>query len=75
MNTKAMQRALELDGEKLRQLTGEDHGPVPIEDYLELETCPTCGGEGSLEIPDPQRDDPYYCRVVQCGECNGSGWV
>jgi hypothetical protein len=22
-----MQRALELDGEKLRQLTGEDHGP------------------------------------------------
>lgn len=27
MFTKEMQRALEADGEKLRQLTGEDHGP------------------------------------------------
>lgn len=26
-----MQRALEADGEKLRQLTGEDHGPWPRE--------------------------------------------
>lgn len=26
---KEMQRALEADGEKLRQLTGEDHGPWP----------------------------------------------
>lgn len=25
-----MQRALEGDGEKLRQLTGEDHGPWPL---------------------------------------------
>ena len=28
---KEMMRALEADGEKLRQLTGEDHGPVFIE--------------------------------------------
>jgi len=27
MFTKEMQKALEADGEKLRQLTGEDHGP------------------------------------------------
>lgn len=25
---KEMQKALESDGEKLRQLTGEDHGPI-----------------------------------------------
>lgn len=29
-----MQRALEADGEKLRQLTGEDHGPVFIDTDL-----------------------------------------
>lgn len=28
MMDKEMQRALEADGEKLRALTGEDHGPV-----------------------------------------------
>jgi hypothetical protein len=27
MFTKEMQKALEADGEKLRQMTGEDHGP------------------------------------------------
>jgi len=31
-----MMRALEADGEKLRQLTGEDHGPF----------CPDCMGTG-----------------------------
>jgi hypothetical protein len=39
---KAMQKALEADGEKLRQLTGEDHGP----DFLQDDDCPNCGGEG-----------------------------
>lgn len=28
----AMKKALEADGEKLRQLTGEDHGPWPVYD-------------------------------------------
>lgn len=37
-----MQRALELDGEKLLQLTGEDHGP------WFLDTCPDCGGSGVI---------------------------
>lgn len=32
-----MMKALEADGEKLRQLTGEDHGPVFIHDLLEFD--------------------------------------
>jgi DnaJ-class molecular chaperone len=39
------------------------------------EQCKDCNGEGSLEIPDPQHDDPYYCRVVQCQNCDGNGWL
>ena len=35
-----MQRALELDGEKLRQLTGEDHGPW--DEYPGQAPCPAC---------------------------------
>lgn len=31
---KEMQAALEADGEKLRQLTGEDHGPLQWPDWL-----------------------------------------
>lgn len=31
---KAMMKALEADGEKLRQLTGEDHGPFEVVDAL-----------------------------------------
>jgi hypothetical protein len=44
---KEMQRALEADGEKLRQLTGEDHGPS-FDDYHDdyEDECPNCGGEG-----------------------------
>lgn len=37
-----MRRALIADGEKLRQLTGEDHGP----DFIDEEECWNCGGEG-----------------------------
>lgn len=39
------------------------------------EPCKVCNGEGSLEIPDPQRDDPYYARVVPCENCHGNGWL
>lgn len=38
-------------------------------------TCPECGGEGSVEVPHPQRNDPYYCDVHQCFTCGGSGWI
>lgn len=38
-------------------------------------TCPHCGGEGSHEVPRPFWDDPYYCEVIKCDDCNGSGWA
>jgi len=38
-----MRKALIADGEKLRALTGEDHGPW---DFDEDNYCPNCGGEG-----------------------------
>jgi hypothetical protein len=69
MFTKEMKRALEADGEKLRQLTGEDHGP---EFWI---TCEACCGEGSIEKPHPFPDDPYYCDVIKCDTCNGVGLV
>lgn len=63
-----MMKALEADGEKLRQLTGEDHGPFAL--------CPTCVGLfGMLEFPEPRPDDPYYCRVEPCPDCNGTGYA
>jgi hypothetical protein len=37
-----MREALEADGEKLRQLTGQDHGP----EFLTLATCDACDGLG-----------------------------
>lgn len=52
-----MQRALEADGEKLRQLTGEDHGPF----------CPSCLGLGCIEGSSDQGD------VWTCDDCNGTG--
>lgn len=35
--------------------------------------CPYCGGEGANEIHRPQHDDPGFCEVVKCTECNGTG--
>lgn len=37
-----MQRALEADGEKLRQLTGEDHGPYFLGEDTSFAPCPVC---------------------------------
>lgn len=44
---KEMMRALEEDGEKLRQLTGKDHGPI----FLQAAdpACPECGGTGQRD--------------------------
>lgn len=65
-----MQRALEADGEKLRQLTGEDHGPWV------LATCPACDGAGEWdEGPLPASSgatEPDYRQVI-CPECEGTG--
>lgn len=37
---RAMMKALEADGEKLRQLTGEDHGPIFLADEDEISDNP-----------------------------------
>jgi DnaJ-class molecular chaperone len=47
----------------------------PDDELSDYQTCPTCGGEGSWEMLAPQHDDPDFCVVVKCDECNGSGWV
>jgi hypothetical protein len=69
-----MERALEADGEKLRQLTGEDHGPWSECDY--------CGGTG-LQAgcfedtccgADCDPEDPEYCCAPsRCDMCRGNG--
>ncbi|MBX4941149.1 hypothetical protein [Rhizobium binae] len=41
---KEMQAALEADGEKLRALTGEDHGPWPV--ITDESPCPRCDEVG-----------------------------
>lgn len=65
-----MERALAADGEKLRQLTGEDHGPSS------LVTCPCCDGLGEWdEGPLPASSgatEPDYRQVI-CPECEGTG--
>lgn len=39
-------------------------------------TCEDCVGlSGQIEIREPQPDDPYYCRVINCPKCNGTGFV
>ncbi|MDW9762179.1 hypothetical protein GOB02_21820 [Sinorhizobium meliloti] len=43
---KEMQKAIEADGEYLRQMTGEDHGPYFLDDDQEDGGCFNCGGEG-----------------------------
>lgn len=54
-----MIRALKADGEKLRQLTGEDHGPFEIPDA----PCLECDGSGWL--------DDEQTKI--CCECDGTG--
>lgn len=67
-------RALVLDGEKLRQLTHEDHGPWIIED------CAECGGAGIV----PRRITAYEpgCGFphddtdeLKCDACDGHGVI
>jgi phage terminase large subunit GpA-like protein len=71
-----MQRALELDGEKLRQLTGEDHGPF----------CPSCLGRREVGWFDHAegawRNEPcldcsdQYPGQAPCPHCfESSGYV
>jgi len=65
MLTKEMQRALEADGEKLRALTGEDHGPFTPA----LAICPRCDGQGNYPSSESgERDE-------DCPDCNASGML
>jgi hypothetical protein len=69
-----MWEALEADGEKLRQLTGENHGP------WFLETCPDCDGFGTIASRVTvyehgcafSHDDTDECP---CATCDGFGTV
>lgn len=79
---KEMQRALEDDGEKLRQLTGEDHGPVFFDEepYPGLAPCPHCfesSGYAARLVPATWYD-PAYAEadpLHPCPYCNGTGDV
>lgn len=70
--TKEMQQALEADGEKLRQLTGGDHGP------LQLFTCEVCDGRGYIvhrvTVYEHGCGFPHDdSEERQCPECSGYG--
>jgi hypothetical protein len=77
-----MQRALEADGEKLRQLTGEDHGPwfITDEPYNGQAPCPHCfESSGYAERWNPHTwDDPGFFDADPtrpCPHCDGTGSV
>jgi len=70
---KEMQLALEADGEKLRQLTGEDHGPEFLFD------CYQCGGQGVIrnviQVYEHGCGFPHDDVEEQpCQACGGSGF-
>lgn len=67
-----MQRALEMDGDKLRELTGEDHGPW----YFVV--CPCCAGSGiiaqAITVYEPGCGFPHKDTDERpCPECDGTG--
>lgn len=71
MFDKAMMAALEADGEKLRQLTGHDHGPVWIDDRMVV--CETCGGDGSFDrVVGNDPNGPVWADQL-CPTCLGAG--
>lgn len=56
-----MQKALEADGEKLRALTGEDHGP--FEDHFDDEN----------EYDEDEIEDDFDCGLMSNGQCTKAG--
>lgn len=80
--TPEMQRALHADGKKLRQLTGEDHGPWDLpEPPQQWFVCDECDGTG--EIPYRYWGYEHGCGhghwmddAKPCGRCGGDGgWL
>jgi len=75
MLTKEMIAALEADGKKLRQLTGEDHGPHTADP-----DCILCGGDGWVTLrhrahitpPGTESDEPWTEERRPC-ICNPKG--
>jgi hypothetical protein len=64
---KEMMRALEADGEKLRQITGKDHGPlefrfIPCEEHDLYET-------GDPDAPDVVKDRNGKVVLGLCRRC------
>lgn len=73
-----MQRALEADGEKLRQLSGEDHGPWVLEPYDSLAPCPVCFESCGyvVEHGNDWNSGPWSHQTnIPCRQCNGLGYV
>lgn len=74
-----MQRALERDGEKLRQLTGEDHGPYFAGDeYPGQAPCPACFESSGYvwEHGNDWNSGPWSHQTnIPCRYCNGTGTV
>ncbi len=73
-----MERALELDGEKLRQLTGEDHGPYFVADETAFAPCPYCFESSGYvwEHGTDWESGPWSHQTnIPCSECHGSGLV
>lgn len=69
-----MQRALELDGEKLRQMTGDDHGPW----YPGQAPCPYCFESSGYvwEHGNDWNSGPWSNQTnIPCRHCNGTGTV
>lgn len=64
-----MEKALIEDGEKLRALTGEDHGPF----------CPECNGDGWYVVPVCCGRGQFECcgdpdpAQQECEACYGTG--
>lgn len=72
-----MQRALELDGEKLHHLTGEDHGPY-FGDYPGQAPCPHCFESSGYiwEHGNDWNSGPWSHQTnIPCRHCNGTGTV
>lgn len=75
-----MMKALEADGEKLRHLTGEDHGPwfIADEQYPGQAPCPACF-ESSGYVWEHGNDwdsGPWSHQTnIPCRYCNGTGTV
>ncbi len=73
-----MERALEADGEKLRQLTGEDHGPWLMEPETFMVPCPHCFESSGYvwEHGNDWNSGPWSHQTnIPCRECRGTGLV